>query len=50
MAASLPNALKAANITPFVVRAAQVEKAKPIIAYWCMYFLRGARETLMMAI
>ena len=36
MAASIPQGLKTADITRFATRAAQVEKAKPAIAYWCM--------------
>lgn len=35
MAANIPAGLKSAAITPFLVRAAQLEKAKPIISYWC---------------
>jgi vacuolar protein sorting-associated protein VTA1 len=35
MAATIPPALKSLDITRFAVRAAQVEKAKPVIAYWC---------------
>ncbi|KAL3481194.1 Vta1 like-domain-containing protein [Aspergillus californicus] len=35
MASNIPAALKAADIARFSVRAAQIEKAKPIIAYWC---------------
>lgn len=37
MAANIPAPLKKAGITPFVVRATQLEKAKPVIAYWCMF-------------
>ena len=36
MAAQVPAALKAADLTRFAHRAAQLEKPKPIIAYWCM--------------
>ena len=36
MAATVPNSLKSADITRFASRAAQVEKAKPAVAYWCM--------------
>lgn len=36
MAANVPPQLKPAGITPFVVRAVQLESAKPVIAYWCM--------------
>jgi hypothetical protein len=35
MASNIPAALKSADIGRFAVRAAQLEKAKPIIAYWC---------------
>jgi vacuolar protein sorting-associated protein VTA1 len=37
MASNIPPALKSADITRFVIRAAQVEKPKPVIAYWCKY-------------
>jgi vacuolar protein sorting-associated protein VTA1 len=36
MAANIPAKLKGAGITSFVTKAAQLEKAKPVIAYWCM--------------
>ncbi|KAK8064995.1 hypothetical protein PG997_011742 [Apiospora hydei] len=39
MAANIPAPLKQAGITPFVVRATQLEKAKPVIAYWCEYWV-----------
>ena len=35
MAATVPNSLKSADITRFAARAAQVEKAKPAVSYWC---------------
>ena len=35
MATVVPNSLKSADITRFAIRAAQVEKAKPAVAYWC---------------
>jgi vacuolar protein sorting-associated protein VTA1 len=35
MASNIPAALKSADVGRFAVRAAQLEKAKPIIAYWC---------------
>ncbi|QDS68276.1 hypothetical protein FKW77_010640 [Venturia effusa] len=35
MAASIPAPLKTSDITPFVTRGAQLEKARPVIAYWC---------------
>ncbi|KAF2154627.1 DUF605-domain-containing protein [Myriangium duriaei CBS 260.36] len=37
MAATLPAKLKVPGIQPFAVRAAQLEKFKPIISYWCNY-------------
>ncbi|MCJ1331480.1 hypothetical protein MMC10_008171 [Thelotrema lepadinum] len=39
MAAIVPNSLKSADITRFVSRAAQIEKAKPAVAYWCTYWI-----------
>ncbi|KAI1424445.1 Vta1 like-domain-containing protein [Xylaria sp. FL1777] len=39
MAANVPPNLKPAGITPFVVRAIQLESAKPVIAYWCYYWV-----------
>ncbi|KAI1497004.1 DUF605-domain-containing protein [Biscogniauxia marginata] len=39
MAVNIPAKLKQAGITPFVVRAAQLESAKPVIAYWCQYWV-----------
>jgi vacuolar protein sorting-associated protein VTA1 len=39
MAASLPAKLKIKEITPFAVRAAQLEKHKPIVSYWCNYYI-----------
>ena len=35
MAAIIPSSLKAADISRFAHRAAQLESAKPIIAYYC---------------
>jgi hypothetical protein len=35
MAASIPASLKTQDITPFITRGAQLEKARPLIAYWC---------------
>ncbi|KAJ2973861.1 hypothetical protein NUW58_g8831 [Xylaria curta] len=37
MASTIPSKLKPLGITPFVVRATQLESAKPVIAYWCYY-------------
>ncbi|MCJ1334795.1 hypothetical protein MMC09_000060 [Bachmanniomyces sp. S44760] len=39
MAANIPTALRSADITRFAIRAQQVEKAKPVIAYWCNYWI-----------
>jgi vacuolar protein sorting-associated protein VTA1 len=39
MAAAVPPSLKAADIARFAHRAAQLEKAKPIVAYWCDYWI-----------
>ena len=36
MATVIPTPLRSADIARFVQRAGQVEKAKPVIAYWCM--------------
>lgn len=36
MAGPIPAKLKGLNIAPFAHRAAQLDKVKPIIAYWCM--------------
>ena len=45
MAVEIPAALKAADITRFAHRAAQLEKPKPIVAYWCMYLLTLQTES-----
>ncbi|KAI0599029.1 DUF605-domain-containing protein [Biscogniauxia sp. FL1348] len=39
MAANIPAKIKQAGLTPFVVRAAQLESAKPVISYWCQYWV-----------
>ncbi|KAI9726252.1 MAG: hypothetical protein M1834_009081 [Cirrosporium novae-zelandiae] len=39
MATQIPAALKAADIYRFAHRAAQVENAKPAVAYWCNYWI-----------
>ncbi|KAH6663226.1 Vta1 like-domain-containing protein [Halenospora varia] len=39
MAAHIPAKLKAADLTRFIVRASQLETAKPVIAYWCEYWI-----------
>ncbi|KAI0397423.1 Vta1 like-domain-containing protein [Xylariaceae sp. FL0594] len=38
MAANIPAKLKPIGISPFIIRAVQLEKAKPIITYWCYYW------------
>ena len=49
MAVTIPSALKAADIARFAQRAGQVEKAKPVVTYWCkdvfisMYVILTAR-------
>jgi hypothetical protein len=35
MAANIPARLKTADLTRFIVRAGQLETAKPVVAYWC---------------
>lgn len=37
MATTIPDSLKSADIGRFVTRAAQIERAKPVIAYWCWF-------------
>ncbi|KAL1303712.1 hypothetical protein AAFC00_007064 [Neodothiora populina] len=39
MASALPAPLKIKDIVPFVTRAVQLEKYKPIISYWCYYYI-----------
>ncbi|KAI9835807.1 MAG: hypothetical protein M1837_003594 [Sclerophora amabilis] len=39
MAANVPSGLKSADISRFALRASQVEKVKPVIAYWCNYYI-----------
>ena len=39
MAATLPAKLKIPSIIPFATRAAQLEKHRPIISYWCDYYI-----------
>ncbi|KAI1102475.1 DUF605-domain-containing protein [Jackrogersella minutella] len=38
MAPVIPAKLKQAGITPFILRASQLETAKPVISYWCFYW------------
>lgn len=35
MAANIPAKLKQAGITPFILRASQLDAARPVISYWC---------------
>ncbi|KAJ5719030.1 Vacuolar protein sorting-associate Vta1 N-terminal [Penicillium malachiteum] len=37
--ASIPASLRSADIGRFALRAAQVEKVKPVIAYWCNFYI-----------
>jgi len=37
MATSVPEPIKAADLGRFATRAAQLEKFKPVISYWCEY-------------
>lgn len=37
MAANIPTKLKTADLTRFIVRAAQLENARPVISYWCTW-------------
>ncbi|KAB2573988.1 putative short-chain dehydrogenase reductase sdr protein [Lasiodiplodia theobromae] len=39
MTSKVPQGLKAADITRFAQRAVQLEKFKPVISYWCEYFI-----------
>ncbi|KAJ3558915.1 hypothetical protein NPX13_g9619 [Xylaria arbuscula] len=39
MAANVPAKIKPAGVTPFIVRAVQLESAKPVISYWCYYWV-----------
>ncbi|OOQ86388.1 hypothetical protein PEBR_21718 [Penicillium brasilianum] len=39
MASSIPAALRSSDIGRFAIRAAQIEKAKPVVAYWCNYHI-----------
>ncbi|KAL2076093.1 hypothetical protein VTL71DRAFT_1036 [Oculimacula yallundae] len=39
MATQIPSTLKTADLSRFIVRASQLETAKPVIAYWCEYWI-----------
>jgi vacuolar protein sorting-associated protein VTA1 len=47
MAANIPNSLKAADVGRFLTRASQIERAKPVVAYWCTYFQFSAVPVLL---
>ncbi|TQS35129.1 hypothetical protein Golomagni_04458 [Golovinomyces magnicellulatus] len=36
---SIPSKLKSADLTRFINRAAQLETVKPVVAYWCEYWI-----------
>ncbi|KAJ5143599.1 Vacuolar protein sorting-associate Vta1 N-terminal [Penicillium bovifimosum] len=39
MASNIPAGLRSADIGRFAIRAAQIETAKPVIAYWCNFHI-----------
>ncbi|KAG2416934.1 hypothetical protein HFD88_008151 [Aspergillus terreus] len=39
MATSIPAGLRSADLGRFAVRAAQLESVKPVVAYWCNFFI-----------
>ncbi|RDW82773.1 hypothetical protein BP6252_03885 [Coleophoma cylindrospora] len=39
MASTIPAKLKTPDLAPFILRAAQLGTAKPVIAYWCEYWI-----------
>ncbi|KAJ5636818.1 Vacuolar protein sorting-associate Vta1 N-terminal [Penicillium longicatenatum] len=39
MTSNIPASVRSADIGRFALRAAQLEKAKPVIAYWCNYHI-----------
>jgi vacuolar protein sorting-associated protein VTA1 len=49
MASHIPDKLKAADLTRFIVRAAQLEKVKPVMAYWCTLHSLEAIQKLISA-
>ncbi|KAH7034642.1 Vta1 like-domain-containing protein [Microdochium trichocladiopsis] len=38
MALEIPPPIKGAGLTPFILRARQLETAKPVVSYWCLYW------------
>ncbi|PYH50039.1 uncharacterized protein BP01DRAFT_370622 [Aspergillus saccharolyticus JOP 1030-1] len=39
MASNIPASLKSADIGRFALRAAQLERTKPVVAYWCNFWI-----------
>ncbi|KGO66235.1 Vacuolar protein sorting-associate Vta1, N-terminal [Penicillium italicum] len=39
MASNIPAGLRSADIGRFAIRAAQIEKVKPVVAYWCNFHI-----------
>ncbi|KAJ5617266.1 hypothetical protein N7537_002380 [Penicillium hordei] len=39
MTSNIPAGLRSADIGRFAIRAAQIEKAKPVVAYWCNFHI-----------
>ncbi|KAJ5943012.1 hypothetical protein N7516_003180 [Penicillium verrucosum] len=39
MSSNIPAGLRSADIGRFAIRAAQIEKAKPVVAYWCNFHI-----------
>ncbi|OQE19762.1 hypothetical protein PENFLA_c018G06894 [Penicillium flavigenum] len=39
MASNVPAGLRSADIGRFAIRATQIEKAKPVVAYWCNFHI-----------
>ncbi|CAL5872900.1 uncharacterized protein PFLUO_LOCUS7169 [Penicillium psychrofluorescens] len=39
MASNIPAVLKSADIGRFALRAAQIEPVKPVVAYWCNFYI-----------
>ena len=46
MAGSFPPKLKAADLSRFAARAAQLEKLKPVVTYWCTEKHLPSNETV----
>ncbi|OOF90036.1 hypothetical protein ASPCADRAFT_212259 [Aspergillus carbonarius ITEM 5010] len=39
MASNIPASLRSADIGRYALRAAQLERAKPVVAYWCNFWI-----------